>query len=272
MNAYPSAERGCEFKLGLGTGSLRDEKRCRAVVASSLEVGYRHIDTARHYGNERAIGDAIEQSSVPRSDVFVATKVHSKNLASEDLRESVHQSLASLGVDTIDLVYVHWPAHSYEPEETLSTLSDLRSNGVIRHIGLCNVTRNLLEEAQHISIAPIFAIQVEMHPFLQQREMHEYARRHGIWLIAHTPLCQGRVVQNDTLSAIADKYAINEAQLSLAWLLQKERVAAVPGGGGGHLEENRQALSVPVNEADIQEIEQIVVEQRCVDYEFAPWS
>jgi len=271
MKADPPVESGSDFELGLGTGSLRDELTCRRVVESALAIGYRHIDTARLYDNESAIGEALEQSSVPQNDVFVATKVHSKNLAPDDLRESVQESRASLGLETIDLVYVHWPAHTYEPVETLSALSDLRSEGAIRHVGLCNVTPELVTEAQTVSPAPIFAIQVEMHPFLQQQELHELTSQHGIWLIAHTPLCQGAVLQNETLSEIADKYTINEAQLSLAWLLHKERIAVVPGGSGTHLEDNRRALSVNFNEGDIRKIDQVSEERRCVDYEFSPW-
>jgi len=270
MNAGSPVGNNGRFRLGLGTGSLREGSHCRSVVKSALKVGYRHIDTARHYENESAIGDALEQSLVPRSDVFIATKVHSTNLASKDVRKSVYKSLASLDVETIDLVYVHWPAHSYDPEETLSALSDLRSEGLIRHIGLCNVTVDVLKEARRSSTAPIFAIQVEMHPFLQQRELHAYARKHGIWVVAHTPLCQGKVLENETLSAIADSYEINEAQLTLAWLMNKERVAAVPGGS--HLNENRLALSVELCASDIRKIEGISEERRCVDYEFAPWS
>ena len=271
MNEVPIVDDADGFKLGLGTGNLRDEQRCRSAVESAMEAGYRHIDTARHYGNERAIREGIDQSSVSRSDVFIATKVHSKNLLPEDLRESVHQSLASLEVNTIDLVYVHWPTHSYDPDKTLATLSDLRAEGVIRNIGLCNITPDLLREAQNNSSAPIFGVQVEMHPFLQQRELHEYAQKHDFWLIAHTPLCQGAVLENDTLSDIAEKYAINEAQLTLAWLLEKEQVAAIPGGTN-HLNENRRALSVDLATSDIKDIEEISEHQRCIDYEFAPWS
>lgn len=271
MNTDVPLESSAEFKLGVGTGSLRDETRCNTVVKSALEFGYRHIDSARHYGNESAIGKALKQSKISRSDVFVATKVHSKKLAPKDLRESINQSATSLGVETIDLVYVHWPAHAYDPVETLSVLSELKSDKVIRHIGLSNVTLEVLKEAQTASPSPIFAIQVEMHPFLQQRELHEYTREQGIWLVAHTPLCQGAILQNETLSAIANKYAINEAQLTLAWLFQKKLVAAIPGGKGSHLKENYRTLTISLNEKDIREINQISEECRCVDYDFAPW-
>lgn len=259
------------FRLGLGTGRLRDEKRCERIVDKGLSLGYRHIDTARHYENEQAIGRAIHQSEVPREDLFVATKIHSRDLDAQGVQRSVKESLDALGIEYLDLVYVHWPSHAYDPEETLGALSDLTAGGDIRHIGLSNFTLDGVREAREVTELPIYAVQVEMHPFLQQRVLREYAEAHGIRLVAHTPLCQGEILDDETLQEIADKYGVTPAQLTLAWLLEEEYIAAVPGASQGHLQENLEALSVDLREEDLRRITALDSGRRCVDYEFAPW-
>lgn len=260
------------FELGLGTGHLRDHEECRRTVAAALEVGYRHVDTARSYGNERAVGAAIERSDVERDEVVLATKVHSENLGRDDVREAVRSSRDALGVDVVDVAYVHWPAHAYDPDETLPALAALRSEGAIRHIGLSNFTVDLVEEARAAIDQPVFAVQVEMHPFLRQEELHDYLSGTGVTLVAHTPLCRGRVFESPVLSSLAEKHDTNEAVVSLAWLLGKVGVAAVPGARGPHLEANLAARSLALDDDDVRRIESIEETHRCVSYEFAPWE
>lgn len=258
--------------LGLGTGQLRDSKKCRRTVNRALNLGCRHIDTARHYGNEAGVGAAVRDADVERDEVFLATKVHSEDLGQDDLMDSVEKSRDALDVDTIDLVYVHWPAHTYDLQETLGALARVRNCRKIRHIGLSNFTPELLEAAVEQSEAPIYAVQVELHPFLPQRKLMERARDLGLRVVAHTPLCQGHVLDHPVISSIAAKHDVTEAQVSLAWILRMERVAAVPGSRGGHLEENMQSLSVSLDEDDLRRIEAIEERRRCVSYDFAPWA
>lgn len=260
------------FELGLGTGHLRDHEECRRTVEEALALGYRHVDTARTYGNERAVGAALERSDVDRDEVVLATKVHSENLGRDDVREAVRSSRDALGVDTVDLAYVHWPAHAYDPEETLPALAALRSEGAIRHVGLSNFTVDLVEEARAAIDRPVFAVQVEMHPFLRQEELRDYLSGTGVALVAHTPLCRGRVFGHPVLSAVADEHGATEAQVALAWLLGKEGVAAVPGARGAHLVENLAARSLSLDADDVRRIEGIEETHRCVSYDFAPWE
>lgn len=262
---------GSENGLGLGTGHLRDEQECRETVSKALKLGYRHVDTARAYGNERVIGAAIEQSDVPREDILLATKVDSRKLEYDDVLESVAASRDALGVETIDLVYVHWPAHTYRPEDTLSAFATLRERCLVRHVGLANVTVEVLEEARTTNAAPISAIQVEMHPLCRQTDLSAYALRHGIAVVAHTPLCQGDVAGVPALSSIARQHGVTEAQVSLAWLMAKDGIVAIPGGRGEHLEENFASRSLRLDSEDIRQIEHIERTERYVDYEFAPW-
>jgi len=260
-----------EFSLGLGTGGLRDESRCEDIVSEALSLGYRHIDTARHYQNERAIGRAIQQSKITEEELFIATKVHSQNLGQKNIRQSVKKSLDALGVEQLDLVYIHWPSHPYEPEETLGTLSDLVSRGDIGGIGLSNFTPGGVQEARRVTDTPIDAVQVEMHPFLQQRQLKQYTETHDIRLVAHTPLCQGKVLENGTIQEVAKKYDATPAQISLAWLLDDQNVAAVPSASRKHLRENLEVFDIEMDKKDLKQIGSLDMGYRCVDYEFSPW-
>lgn len=260
-----------EVKIGLGTGSLTGDI-CREAVKTALRIGYRHIDTAQSYENEKEIGKALADSKISRDELFLATKIHSENLGYDDILTSVEQSCSRLGVDSIDLLYIHWPAHTYNPSETMAAFERLYNNGRIKHIGVSNFTRELLSEAQLISDAPLFANQVEMHPFLQQKEIHEFALENEILTVAHSPFAGGEVFKNQILSKVADKHDVSIAQVTLAWLLGKKNVAVIPQATGRHLYENFNSISLSLDQEDLTAIESIDREVRTVDYDFAPWN
>ena len=143
--------------FGLGTWKNDDPGQCAESVRTALEVGYRHVDTATFYGNEAAVGEGIDAADVDPADVFVATKVWHTDLGYRDVVESAEASRDRLGLETIDLLYVHWPAGAYDAEETLSAFADLRDDEVIEHVGVSNFSPALLEEAVEVCDAPIFA-------------------------------------------------------------------------------------------------------------------
>ncbi|QLD86837.1 aldo/keto reductase [Natronomonas halophila] len=271
MNSGDGLTSKADFELGLGTGSMRGPK-CRETVTKALSIGYRHIDTARQYDNESAIGEALTHSDVDRDSVFLATKVHSKRLQPADVRAEVRESTERLGVETLDLVYVHWPAHTYDPESTLLTLADLQDDGLIGHIGLSNFTPKLVREAEAVVPGRIFAVQAECHPYLQQRQLHDIVDDIDAWLVAHTPLAHGDVLEDPDIQAIADEYGANPAQVALAWLLHRDRIAAIPGTRGAHLRSNMEAKDLELDEEDLARIDAIDRRKRYVSYEFAPWT
>lgn len=260
------------FKLGIGTGSHQSADECVESVAQALDVGYRHVDTAQSYGNERFVRAGIERSSVAREEVLVGTKVHSQNLGYDDVISETEASLERLGVETIDVLYVHWPAHTYDPDETLAAFDELHDRGVVRHVGVCNFTLELLAEAESALSAPLVANQVEYHPLFRQEELREFAAAHEIWLVAYAPLARGRVASVPLLQDIAWKYEATPAQVSIAWLLSKENVAAIPGARGDHVDENWGALDLKLRDADLERIDKIDRRERLYDYEFAPWN
>jgi 2,5-diketo-D-gluconate reductase B len=256
--------------IGVGTGSLSGEAGVDAVRAA-LAAGYRHIDTARAYDSEPAVGEALARSSVDREAVVLATKVHSSMLAPDDVRESVRMSLSALNVETVDLCYVHWPAHAYDPEATLGAFAALREAGLIQRIGLCNVTVDLLQEAIRASDAPIAAVQVEYHPLWRQPELCELAREAGATVVGYSPLAGGRALELPEVRTVADRRDATPAQACLAWLLA-EGVVPIPQATGTHLKENLAARSIDLTDDDIALIDAIDCRERLTDYPFAPWN
>jgi len=240
-------------------------------------MGYRHIDTAQKYGNESYVGDGLDRVDVPREDLFVATKVEESNLDADDVIESTERSLERLGLETIDLHYIHWPAVSglddrYDPEETIPAFNELYEDGAFRHFGVANFSVELIEEAADLLDVPIFANQVEMHPLLQQEELVDYAQANDMYLVAYSPLLRGDLGRVPELTAIARKHDATEAQVSLAWLMSKDNVVPIPKGRGRHLSENLQARELELDQEDLQRIDSIDRKFRIVDRPKGPWQ
>nr|WP_304449475.1 aldo/keto reductase [Halomarina sp. PSRA2] len=258
--------------LGLGTWENEDPEQCTESVATALEMGYRHIDTAQAYGNEKAVGDGIKRADVARDDVFLATKVWIENLAAEDVLESTRESMDKLGVDYLDLLYVHWPAGEYDPADTLGALTHLQDEGAIERIGVSNFEPEHLETAQEVCEAPIFANQVEMHPNLQQDELREYCDEEGIELVAYSPLARGTVFDDPALTDIAEKHDASAAQVSLAWLREKDVTAIPKATSEDHISDNWASLALELDDEDIRRIDDIEREDRQVNPPFSPDS
>ncbi|MGA9402286.1 aldo/keto reductase [Haladaptatus sp.] len=259
--------------IGLGTYKNTDPEECAEVVAAALELGYHHVDTARAYDNEEYVGDGIEQADTDREDVFLATKVWDDMLAHDDVHTSAAASLDDLGVDTIDLLYVHWPRDTYDAEGTLPAFDELREEGKIEHVGLSNFTPEQLDEARAVLDAPIFAHQVEMHPLLQQEELQEYAREDDHWLVAYAPVARGEVAEVDEIQEVAERHDATPYQVSLAWLAAKENVAAIPKTSSEeHLRDNLAARELDLSEEDIATIDGIERVERFIDPDDAPWN
>lgn len=259
--------------IGIGTYDNTEPEVCAQSVERALNIGYRHVDTAEGYNNEAAVGDGIASATVDRDDVFVATKVSPDNLGFDDVLEHAHASRDRLGLDVLDLLYVHWPIRTYDPEATLAAFDELYDDGVIRHVGLSNFTPEQLEEAIDTLDAPLFAHQVECHPLLQQETLRALAREHGHYLVAYSPIAKGEVFDAPELVEIAEKHDATAAQVALAWLLSKENVVAIPKSESeSHIRENFDAQQLSLDSADIERIDGIKREHRCVDFDGAPWD
>ena len=259
--------------LGLGTWENTDPEDCRTAVATALETGYRHVDTAQIYGNEAEVGDGIARADVDREEVFLATKVWIDNLAPEDVRATTEASLDRLGVDAVDLMYVHWPAREYDPEATLAAFDELYDDGLVDRIGISNFEPRQVADAVDRTDAPVFANQVECHPLLQQDGLREYAREDGHHLVAYSPIARNRVADEPVLQEIAEKHDASPAQVSLAWLLSREAVAPIPKAASReHVAGNWAARDLELDAADLDRIEGLDRGERVVDFDAAPWN
>ena len=212
--------------VGLGTWQMTG-RACIEAVSDALGLGYRHIDTARYYGNEREVGEGIRASEVPRDDVFLVTKVPPSDAAPDDLRASCEASLADLRVDAVDLLLLHWPAPRVALADTLGAMTELRDERRIAHIGVSNFPRALLEEA--LELAPdVLNDQVELHPYLHQDELLELARDRDVLVTAYSPMDRGRVARDPTLQEIGDAHDKSPGQVALRWLLDHPKTCVIP--------------------------------------------
>ncbi|WP_306058433.1 aldo/keto reductase [Natronococcus wangiae] len=258
--------------LGLGTWQNEDPDACAESVRTALETGYRHVDTAQAYDNEESVGEGIASADVDREDVFLATKVWTSNLAYDDVLETARESLDRLGVDYVDLLYVHWPARTYDPEETLAAFSELYEEGLIENVGVSNFLPEQLEAAVDVCDAPIAANQVELHPLLQQPELREACANYDVDVVAYSPLARGAVFDRPELRDIAAKHGVSEAQVSLAWLREKGVTAIPKATGEEHIRDNWESLALELDRDDIDAIDAIEETSREVDPAFGPWN
>jgi 2,5-diketo-D-gluconate reductase B len=211
--------------VGLGTWQITGPA-CVEAVSDALALGYRHIDTARAYRNEREVGEGIRASGVPREDIFLVTKVPPSSAAPDRLRASCEGSLADLGVDSVDLLLLHWPAPQVPLADTLGAMSALRDEGRIAHLGVSNFTPRLLREA--LELAPVLNDQVEFHPYEQQDALVDLARETDVLITAYSPLARGRVANDPTLLEIGAAHGKTPGQVALRWLLDHPNTCVVP--------------------------------------------
>ena len=255
--------------LGFGTWELRGDA-CEKAVAIALDAGYRHLDTAQIYENEHEVGTALRASGLDRGDVFLTTKVWRTNLQPDTLLSSVDESLERLHTDHVDLLLIHWPNRDVELTATLDALQSVRAQGKTRLIGVSNFTPSLLARA--LDLAPDLACnQVEYHPFLSQDTLLELVRKHDMALTAYSPLGQGIVPHDETLQTIAATHGKSAVQVAIRWLLQQERVAAIPRSSSEqHIRANADVFDFSLDENEMDTVSALARGQRIVDPSFAP--
>ena len=261
-------------KIGLGTSQNDEPERCAESVATALEIGYRHVDTARLYGNESYVGEGVRRASVPREEVVVATKIHEDRNAYDAVLEEAEASRKRLGVDSIDLLYVHFPIGDYAPEETLPALDELRDRGTIRDVAVSNFSAEQVADAIDALDAPLIANQVEMHPLLPPDEaLLESARQHGYRLVAYAPFCRAEAFGVAEVETVAEKHGVSQAQAILAWLWSYDNVVAIPKGTSeAHIRDNFEAQSLTLDPEDVELIDSIEERRRRFDRAEVHWN
>ena len=256
------------MELGLGTWQNKGEN-CRKSVKYALNIGYKHIDTAQAYENEEYVGAGIDDSDVDRDDIFLASKVWISNLKPEEVISSTEESLEKLGTDYVELMYVHWPSGEYSGKETLEALQELKQQDLIENIGISNFEVPQIEEAlKHVEV---YANQIEMHPLLPQEEIRQFCEKNGVEVVAYSPLARGEVFNIREIQEVAEKHGVSEAQVSLAWVMEKGATPIPKASTEDHIEDNLEARELELDDEDVEKIDSINAEERMVDPGFAPW-
>ena len=256
--------------IGLGTWELRG-RSCARLVEQALRLGYRHVDTAQMYDNEREVGEGLRASGVKRDEVFVTTKVWTTHFAPNDLERSTKESLTKLRLTEVDLLLLHWPNPRIPLPETLGALARARQLGLARHIGLSNFTVALIEQAVAACAEPLACDQVEYHPYLDQSKVMRACASHGMALVAYSPIAKGRIRNDKALAGIGEKYRKTAAQVCLRWLVQ-QNVAAIPRTSKiERLSENIDVFDFKLSDEEMRQISAMgSAEGRLTDFGFAP--
>jgi diketogulonate reductase-like aldo/keto reductase len=212
--------------IGFGTWQLTGTA-CVAGVRDALELGYRHIDTARMYGNEREVGEGLRQSGVAREEVFITTKVWRDDAAPHRVRASCEGSLTDLGVDRVDLLLLHWPNPSVPLADTLEAMDVLRDEGLTARYGVSNFDAELLRDALDVA-PPLFCDQVPFSPLRRDDEVLEIAQEADLLVTAYSPLGRGAVLRNPVLREIGARHGKSAGQVALRWLLDQPNTCVIP--------------------------------------------
>jgi 2,5-diketo-D-gluconate reductase B len=257
-------------RLGLGTYRMTGA-HCQAAVESALSLGYRHIDTAQMYGNQDEVGAGLAASGVARAGIHLTGKGHHDIQTPDQLRAACAESLRLLRTDYLDLYLLHWPRPGSDLPAALEAMMGLRAAGLVREIGVANCTvahlRLAVEEVQ----APIVCNQVEYHVLIDQTPVLSWMREHGIPVVAHVPLAQGKLAEHEVLAAIGRRYDASAAQVALAWLLDQPDVAVIPKAGRRESQRaNLEAIRLRLDDADRRAIAALPKTLRCVSPPFAP--
>jgi 2,5-diketo-D-gluconate reductase B len=248
--------------VGLGTMGIDDPD----AVATALAVGYRHLDTARIYGNEAVVGEGLAAGltgeEFDREDVTVATKLWTDDLAADAVGPAARESAGRLGVDAIDLLYVHRPRGDYAPEATLPALDRLDDEGLVRNVGVSNFEIPGLDRAVDVLGRPPAAHQTELHPLFYNPELIDHARDHGYPVVAYSPLAGGRVREADAVVDVAEAHETTPEAVAIAWATAKEPVVTIPKASSeAHLRANLAAGDLELTDAEVAAIDAVEREE-----------
>ncbi len=236
--------------LGFGTYQLGSARETQEAVLDALKAGYRLIDTAAMYGNERQVGEALRRSGIPRQKVFITTKLWNSDHGYDAAIAACEKSLERLGLPYIDLYLIHWPVQDLRAE-TWKALETMLASGKCRAIGVSNYTIRHLEELLDHSDAVPAVNQVEFSPYLYQRDLLEFCRAHHIQLEAYSPLTKGRRLRDAELIEIAARYSKSPAQILIRWGLQKGLVVVAKSSNENRISENADVFDFTISDEDM---------------------
>jgi 2,5-diketo-D-gluconate reductase B len=260
-------------QLGFGTWKRAGEDGSRAIL-QALDVGFRHIDTATAYDNEKDVGLALKQSGLPRQELFITTKVWPDNFGSGQVLQSAGRSLEKLGLDHVDLLLLHWPSRDHDMGKVIEELAKAQEKGFARSIGVSNFNRALLAEAISILGADrITTNQIEIHPLFQNTSMVAHMHGLGIAATAYSPLARGAIIGHPVLERIAKAHGASVGQIALAFLMAEGHVVIPTSTSPQRMAENFASQHITLGHEDITSLRAIDENRRMVDWHLSPdWN
>ena len=241
-------------QLGFGVFQIPPEDTKKATL-EALEVGYRHIDTAEMYGNEKGVGEAIAESGIPRDEIFVTSKLNNTFHAREDALPAFDATMEALGFETLDLFLIHWPMPAVgDFVETWKAMEEMKATGRVRSIGVSNFQPAHLQRLFDETSTTPSVNQIEVHPYLTNDDVRAFNSEHGIATEAWSPIAQGDVLTDPVVTEIAARLDRSPAQVTLRWHIQRGDIVFPKSVTRSRIEENLALFDFELSEADIESI------------------
>ncbi|HTS39249.1 MAG TPA: aldo/keto reductase [Xanthobacteraceae bacterium] len=242
--------------IGLGTMTLKDAVAIDTISAA-LRMGYRHLDTAASYGNERENGEGLRASGIHREDVFICTKVRQNDLMPDDFQRVIDQSLVNLKLPYVDLLLIHWNNPDIPLKTSIGALCKAKRDGKTKHVGVANFTTATLDEAWSVTGEPLVCNQIEVHPFINQDKVLAACKKHRMAVVAYVPIARGKVPGNEVLERIGKAHGKSAAQVSLRYLTQQGMIPIPRTSNLQHLKENMDVFDWTLSAAEMAELKKL---------------
>jgi 2,5-diketo-D-gluconate reductase A len=265
MNAVPNItlNNGVEIpQLGFGVFQI-DPAETAAAVTEALKIGYRHIDTAQMYGNEKQVGQAIAESDLDPSEIFVTSKLNNNRQGYDDALVAFDETMSKLGLETIDLFLIHWPLPTVRNfVDTWKAFEKIYADGRARSIGVSNFQANHLRRLHEETTVPPAVNQIEVHPYLTQEPLRAFNAEHGIATEAWSPIAQGKVLDDPTITAIAREHGKTPAQVVLRWHVQHGSIVFPKSVNPARMQENFDIFDFELPDGDMGSISSLNRDER----------
>jgi diketogulonate reductase-like aldo/keto reductase len=256
--------------LGFGTAKIKG-RECQKTVEAALKIGYRHIDTAFSYDNQREVAYAYKHSGIRRESIFITSKVFHNDLHPQKVKYICSKCLTELQTDYIDLFLIHWPNRCIPLEKTLIAFNELYKEGLIKAIGVSNFTIDHIRDCIQYEV-PIMNNQIEYHPSLNQQELKEFCNRKGITVTAYSPLAQGQDLKLQPIKIIAKKRKKSAAQIIINWIVSKNMITIPKSVRKEKMLENWNSLNFSLSKKEIAVIDSMDNNKRLVNPDFSEFD
>jgi len=240
-------------QIGLGLWQIKDEAEFKQAFNAAIKAGYKHFDTAQAYHNEQFLGDSIQQSGIKREELFITTKIAVQNFGSKKSLNSFNKSLQKLKLDYVDLVLLHFPVPALR-KTTWKVVEEIKKQGLAKSIGVSNYTIKHLQQMEGYATEMPVVDQVEMHLFLQQKKLREYAHQHNVAIEAYSPLAHAKQMDDDLIKKLAKKYQVSYAQIMLRWCLQSDVIIIPKSVSPKRIAENIDIFNFKISDEDMEQL------------------